>query len=101
MGLHRRAYAAGRAASAGELGDTLAKPNPTDRLFPTGQAALLNAVLDELTLKIDRDGQRRTAYSLRHTYICFRLIEGADIYQVAKKLPHQCRDDREVLCFAY
>jgi hypothetical protein len=26
----------------------------------------------------------RTAYSLRHTYICFRLTEGADIYQLAK-----------------
>ena len=25
-----------------------------------------------------------TAYSLRHTYICLRLMEGADIYQIAK-----------------
>ena len=37
----------------------------------------------------DRDGNRRTAYSLRHTYICMRLMEGADIYQVAKN----CRTD--------
>jgi type I restriction enzyme, R subunit len=29
-------------------------------------------------------GQPRTAYSLRHTYICLRLMEGADIYQIAK-----------------
>jgi hypothetical protein len=36
-------------------------------------------------------------YSLRHTYTCLRLMEGADIYQIAKKLPHQRRDDREVL----
>lgn len=28
--------------------------------------------------------QSRTAYSLRHTYICMRLMEGADIYQIAK-----------------
>jgi hypothetical protein len=28
--------------------------------------------------------QQRTAYSLRHTYICLRLMEGADIYQIAK-----------------
>jgi hypothetical protein len=45
---------------------------------------MLNAVLGELNLKFDRDGNRRTAYSLRHTYICLRLMEGADIYQVAK-----------------
>jgi hypothetical protein len=35
-------------------------------------------------LKRDRDGNLRTAYSLRHTYICLRPMEGADIYQVAK-----------------
>lgn len=34
---------------------------------------------NELDLKADRDGQARTAYSLRHTYICLRLMEGADI----------------------
>lgn len=28
--------------------------------------------------------QPRTAYSLRHTYISFRLMEGADIYQISK-----------------
>ncbi len=27
---------------------------------------------------------RCTAYSLRHTYICLRLMEGADICQIAK-----------------
>jgi hypothetical protein len=27
---------------------------------------------------------RRTLYSLRHSYISFRLLEGADIYQIAK-----------------
>jgi hypothetical protein len=26
----------------------------------------------------------RTAYSLRHTHICLRLMECADIYQIAK-----------------
>ena len=34
--------------------------------------------------KFDREGNRRTAYSLRHTYISLRLPEGADIYQIAK-----------------
>ena len=66
---------------------------PTHRLFPSFQRELFNAVLDELGLKTDRDGQRRTAYSLRHTYICMRLMEGADIYQVAKN----CRTSVEMI----
>lgn len=57
---------------------------PTDRLFPKFSYELFNAVLDEQNLKFDREGQRRTPYSLRHTYICLRLMEGADIYQIAK-----------------
>jgi integrase len=66
---------------------------PTDRLFPKFQRELFNALLDELSLKTDREGQRRTAYSLRHTYICLRLMEGADIYQVAKN----CRTSVEMI----
>ncbi|MCR9178596.1 MAG: site-specific integrase, partial [Alphaproteobacteria bacterium] len=50
-------------------------------------------ILDEEGLKFDRDGNRRTAYSLRHSYICFRLMEGADIYQVAKN----CRTSVEMI----
>jgi integrase len=68
-------------------------PQPTDRLFPGNPRELLNTVLDEEGLKIDRDGQRRTAYSLRHTYICFRLMEAADIYQIAKN----CRTSVEMI----
>jgi len=56
----------------------------TDRLFRSMQHQLFNTVLDELDLKVDREGQSRTTYSLRHTYICLRLLAGADIYQVAK-----------------
>jgi integrase len=66
---------------------------PTDRIFGKVQRELLNAVLDELKLKVDRDGNRRTAYSLRHTYICMRLMEGADIYQIAKN----CRTSVEMI----
>ena len=44
-------------------------------------------------LKFDREGSRRTAYSLRHTYICLRLMEGADIYQIAKN----CRTSVEMI----
>ena len=44
-------------------------------------------------MKVDREGQVRTAYSLRHTYICLRLMEGADIYQIAKN----CRTSVEMI----
>src|SRR5258708_35316291 len=53
----------------------------TARTSPDGGGA---SVLRRAHLKLERDGNRRTAYSLRHTYICMRLMEGADIYQIAK-----------------
>lgn len=68
-------------------------PEPTDLVFPKSHAGLLNNILEEENLKFDREGQRRTAYSLRHTYICFRLMEGADIYQIAKN----CRTSVEMI----
>lgn len=66
---------------------------PTDKVFPTFQRELFNALLSELDLRKDREGQSRTAYSLRHTYICLRLMEGADIYQIAKN----CRTSVEMI----
>jgi integrase len=65
----------------------------TDTIFGKVPRELINTVLRELDLKVDRDGQPRTAYSLRHTYICMRLMEGADIYQVAKN----CRTSVEMI----
>jgi integrase len=57
---------------------------PTDLIFPKWQRELFKTILKEENLRFDRDGRPRTAYSLRHTYICLRLMEGADIYQIAK-----------------
>ena len=68
-------------------------PQPTDPVFPSNHIKLFNGVLKRAKLKLDRDGNRRTAYSLRHTYICLRLMEGADIYQVAKN----CRTSVEMV----
>src|SRR5258708_34439860 len=68
-------------------------PAPDNLIFGKIQRELFNALLDELGLKIDRDGQRRSAYSLRHTYICMRLMDGADRYQVAKN----CRTSVEMI----
>jgi integrase len=69
------------------------KIKETDRLFGNSQRELFNTILEELNLKFDRDGNRRTTYSLRHTYICLRLMEGADIYQIAKN----CRTSVEMI----
>ena len=66
---------------------------PTDPIFGKTPRDLMNTLLDELNLKFDRDGHVRTCYSLRHTYICLRLLEGADIYQVAKN----CRTSVEMI----
>lgn len=66
---------------------------PTDLVFPTLQRELFNALLGELDMKKDREGNPRTFYSLRHTYISMRLLEGADIYQIAKN----CRTSVEMI----
>ncbi|MDO8381029.1 site-specific integrase [Phenylobacterium sp.] len=66
---------------------------PKDRVFGLPQRELINKILEDLDLKFDREGNRRTAYSLRHTYISMRLMEGADIYQVAKN----CRTSVEMI----
>jgi integrase len=68
-------------------------PQPDHRIFGKTQRELFNTILTELKLKFDRDGNRRTAYSLRHSYICMRLMEGADIYQIAKN----CRTSVEMI----
>jgi integrase len=60
------------------------QPKPNDLVFPRTHSDLFNTILGEIELKFDREGQRRTFYSLRHTYICLRLMEGADVYQIAK-----------------
>src|SRR5260370_18653767 len=73
--------------------EELRLPGPTDLIFPKWQRELFTTILDEENLRFDREGRPRTAYSLRHTYICFRLMEGADIYQIAKN----CRTSVEMI----
>lgn len=68
-------------------------PQPTDKVFPGNHIKLFNALLERENLKVDRDGKARTAYSLRHTYICLRLMEGADVYAVARN----CRTSVEMI----
>jgi len=66
---------------------------PTDLLFPSFNRDAFNAILAEEGLKYDRDGRVRTAYSLRHTYISMRLMEGANIHQIA----NNCRTSVQMI----
>jgi integrase len=68
-------------------------PAPTELIFTKWQRELFKTILDEENLRFDREGRPRTEYSLRHTYICLRLMEGADIYQIAKN----CRTSVEMI----
>lgn len=68
-------------------------PQPADLLFPKWQREIFEAVLEEENLKFDGEGRPRTAYSPRHTYICLRLMEGADISQIGKN----CRTGIEMI----
>jgi hypothetical protein len=68
-------------------------PKPDDLLFPNLHRELLNDILEETGLKKTRDGQGRSLYSLRHSYICMRLMEGADYYAVAKN----CRTSPDMI----
>ena len=40
-------------------------PDPTALIFPKRHRELFNRILDEENLKVDREGSRHTAYSLR------------------------------------
>src|SRR6185503_8155550 len=82
-----------RAKPSAVAGEEPHNPQPTDLVFPGNHIKLFNGVLRRASLKLDRDGHKRTAYSLRHTYICLRLIEGADIYALAKN----CRTSVEMI----
>lgn len=79
-----------RAAEAKERGEKLL---PTDRLFRPFNRDLFNQILREEKLKLDRDGRPRTAYSLRHTYISMRLMEGANIHAIA----NNCRTSVQMI----
>ncbi len=71
----------------------LLKQLPFALVFPTFNRDAFNKILDEQGLKFDRDGKRRTAYSLRHTYISTRLMEGASIHMIA----NNCRTSVQMI----
>ena len=79
--------------SQGKTGEQILALLPNQKLFPRFDRNIFNKILEEENLKFDRDGQRRTAYSLRHTYISMRLMEGANIHQVA----NNCRTSVQMI----
>jgi len=89
----RRTQGRERSKINDERSEKLRLPEPTDLIFPKWQRELFKTILDEENLRLDREGRPRTAYSLRHAYICLRLMEGADIYQIAK----DCRTSVEMI----
>lgn len=79
---------------AGKVPEKPAGPlEPDDKVFGKYRRDLFNQILKEEGLKYDRDGQSRTAYSLRHTYISLRLMDGANIIQVA----NNCRTSVQMI----
>jgi hypothetical protein len=68
-------------------------PLPSDPVFPMDHRRAFNSILTKTGLKYDRDKQPRVLYSLRHYYICQRLLEGALPYDVAKN----CRTSVEMI----
>lgn len=73
--------------------DEIARRLPSVPLFRKFNRDLFNTILREEGLKSDRDGKPRTAYSLRHTYISMRLMEGANIHQIA----NNCRTSVQMI----
>ena len=62
------------------------QPNhkPTDLLFPTNPRVKLHELLVAAGLDRDERGERRTAKNFRHTFIMLRLLQGVDVYKLAK-----------------
>jgi integrase len=57
---------------------------PEDKLFPFHNRRQFVDLLNEANLRYTEDGQRRDFKSFRHSYIVFRLIDGVDVFLLAK-----------------
>ena len=47
---------------------------------------MIQSLLKESELLLSSSGKRRSTYCFRHTYATFRLIEGVDVYFLAKQM---------------
>ncbi len=53
---------------------------------PYGLEGVFERLMKDSELLVDHAGQRRTLYSLRHTYATFALADGVDIHTVARQM---------------
>jgi len=75
-------------------GKTIDSPTPDDFVFTTykGKRAvtlygsLIGDLLEQSKLLFSSSGSRRSTYCFRHTYATFRLMEGVDVYFLAKQM---------------
>jgi integrase len=70
-----------------------ADPRPDDFVFAHKDGRSIgsfkksfNSLIDASGVAFDNAGNRRTIYSLRHTYATFRLEEGTDVYTLARNM---------------
>ena len=57
------------------------------RLFNTAKTvSYIEDLLTTVKLLYSSSGSRRSAYCLRHTYATFRLMEGVNVYFLAKQM---------------
>lgn len=70
---------------------------PTDLLFPKNPREKLHKLLTLAGLDKDQRGERRTAKNFRHTFIMLRLLQGVDVYKLAKN----CRTSVDMISQHY
>ena len=64
--------------------DAQPEHKPTDPVFPKNPREKLHKLLTLAGLAKDHRGERRTAKNFRHTFIMLRLLQGVDVYKLAK-----------------
>jgi integrase len=91
----RELVAAGNVATYLDRIKSISKATkPDDFVFPIHAGkqnvhlygALIQSLLTESGLLHSASGSRRSAYCFRHTYATFRLMEGIDVYFLAKQM---------------
>jgi integrase len=55
-----------------------------DLLFPVNPREAIHQILEGAGLRLDEDGQKRTAKSFRHTFIMTRLLGGVSVFTIAR-----------------
>lgn len=65
--------------------------NSNELLFDRNHLNKFRELLEENDLRFDKHGKKRDFESLRHTFVCMRLLEGADVYWLANNMGHEIK----------